>query len=587
MFYRFILFFIFILKCNASLSEYYKVPDVDFMRSLTDGNRIAKQLVSLTPKNIEIYKNNYEAKRPSKMHYHINPLIPKVMHHIWDGDIPPLYQNYLNECKKLHPDWEFKFWSDKDIDDLVLEYGDVYYKARSYAGRADIARYEILYRFGGVYRDMDVKCFRPIDDLSHKYEFFAPIEAPIEAFKKQLFKTEPAYDLIPLNNGVIGAKAGNPILKTTLNIIRENFDKLLHEFDHSPEAYVHGISSTHSFAVKSTMYPLTEGFVQNASLSDKNIALPPTYFFSLLNRKYKEPRSLEGKINKLFYRDSIPPAFHFLEPESLMLHNSKPEKREILTCRFHYGSTMSNTRLSKLIKTLEPKQLKAFRVFESLYAKNFPPNNLVFYKKSKVPQTLHFVVFNRNELSKLEQILPLWKLLNWDFEFQIWDKARISEVFNDASFVNISENLRFYLGLRIIEKFGGTYANYKAKPHQSIFELNNRYALYAGLKPLLEENQNLSLSQKLIGARKEHQIISAALKQIDPKDPKSIDTIDKILLSETYKGIFLWGKNIVLPAIYFEPIAKISEESFKDKFKRMRKSLPRPFSIYTEFTVIE
>ena len=124
------------------------------------------------------------------------------MHHIWDGEIPPLYQNYLNECKKLHPDWEFKFWTDQDIRQLGLNYQDLYDKMRNYAGKSDIARYEILYKFGGVYRDLDVKCLKSINDLNHIYDFYAPIEYPVLYWDRMLV----------LNNGLIGSKVENPII---------------------------------------------------------------------------------------------------------------------------------------------------------------------------------------------------------------------------------------------------------------------------------------------------------------------------------------------------------------------------------------
>ena len=37
--------------------------------------------------------------------------------------------------------------------------------ARNLAERADVLRYEILRRHGGVYVDVDVECLRPLDDL--------------------------------------------------------------------------------------------------------------------------------------------------------------------------------------------------------------------------------------------------------------------------------------------------------------------------------------------------------------------------------------------------------------------------------------
>ena len=67
------------------------------------------------------------------------------MHQIWIGPnpIPPLYQNYLNECKKLHPNWEFKIWTDQNIKELNLD-NQFVDKARSYVLKSDLLRYEIF-----------------------------------------------------------------------------------------------------------------------------------------------------------------------------------------------------------------------------------------------------------------------------------------------------------------------------------------------------------------------------------------------------------------------------------------------------------
>ncbi len=42
--------------------------------------------------------------------------------------------------------------------------------------KADIWRYEILYRYGGLYVDMDFECLQPFDVLHHCYNFFTGIE---------------------------------------------------------------------------------------------------------------------------------------------------------------------------------------------------------------------------------------------------------------------------------------------------------------------------------------------------------------------------------------------------------------------------
>ena len=43
--------------------------------------------------------------------------IPKLIHQIWVGPnpIPPKSVEYMKRIKELHPDFEHRLWTDKDI----------------------------------------------------------------------------------------------------------------------------------------------------------------------------------------------------------------------------------------------------------------------------------------------------------------------------------------------------------------------------------------------------------------------------------------------------------------------------------------
>jgi len=555
-------FFIALFLSFSANAAYNNILDVDFFQSMTDGNRFARELMLENPTLTKTLQNHYESKKPSKMPYQEKPLIPKVMHHVWDGDIPPLYQNYLNECKKLHPDWEFKFWTDKQIRALSLEYQELYDKMRNYSGRSDIARYEILYRFGGVYRDLDVKCFRPIDDLNHKYEFFAPIEFPVLHWKQRL----------SVNNGIIGTKAGHPILKRTLEIINENLDEAWRKFDQDQEI------EKHSFMVaKTSMLPLTDGFVQKAQ--DKDIAMPTSYFFSLSRVKYN---SLAQVFKDLIKAERTIRAYSFLEPESLMQHNFR--KKEIYGVSFPNGNEMDDPVISRIFQKLDPSDKRIYKVFAHLY-ELLNPENLSPSKKSKMPQVIHFVVLKNEELNELNKNLSTWKILNGDFEIKIWNTSEIKKEFSDISFGEEQKNLHFYIGLKILEKFGGSYAHYKTIPYKPIFELANKYNFYAALRPLVRKE--LLLSQKLIGASKKHPIISKTLQQVDIK---SLDKLDKILKEESYKNIYFYdeitGKNIILPAVNIFEEVVLNDPSIIEKFLRFVMRKPIAFKQLTDLAIV-
>ena len=87
--------------------------------------------------------------------------------------MPDAHVSYGESWKQLHPGWEMKLWTDADAPAPPgVE------RSRSLAERADLVRYEIIRRFGGVYVDTDVECLRPIGDLLAGVRAFAAYEVP-------------------------------------------------------------------------------------------------------------------------------------------------------------------------------------------------------------------------------------------------------------------------------------------------------------------------------------------------------------------------------------------------------------------------
>lgn len=571
----FLRYLIFLLYINTALAQYNNLLDVDFIQSLTDGDEGAKELMQKNPNNLKILKEQYDSRKPSLMPYSETPLIPKIMHHVWDGDLNPIYRNYLEECKKIHPDWEFKFWSDKDIRELNLENQDLYDKSRNYAGRSDIARYEILYRFGGVYRDIDVKCYRPIDDLNHKYEFFAPIEFPTK------------YWQVVLNNGIIGASPNHPILKSTLGFIRANFDERWQRFDRGKEKIVNKISMMVSIA---SMLPLTDGFIKEYEANPKAIALPASYFWGLSSIKY---HTIWATLKYMILGNNfdVSAAFQELRPETLMYHNFT--KEEIYSTGFDYANGIYDPQIKRFINSLNNSEKRRLDVFKQVYAEH-APSGLRGVKKSKMPEVLHFIIFDNEELKELHNHLQDWQIRNAAFEFNIWTKDKIFNTFSELNIKipdTLREQYRFYIALNILQKFGGAYANYSAIPHRPIFDLNNKYNFYAGLMPIINREAHLLFSQKIIGSSPNHIILSKTLEKIKLEDLSTLEDINRTLVTQAYKNIYLYddigARNIVFPAGYFEPFAKLEKDSLMDKLTRFIFREERAFSTLPNFAVLQ
>lgn len=99
-------------------------------------------------------------------------MIQKIFHTIWVGDnpFPEEYKKYLETWKKHHPDWEFMFWTDENIPLDKFRNKELYLELPGLSQKADVAQYELLYLYGGVYIDADFECFKNIESLTKDYD---------------------------------------------------------------------------------------------------------------------------------------------------------------------------------------------------------------------------------------------------------------------------------------------------------------------------------------------------------------------------------------------------------------------------------
>jgi mannosyltransferase OCH1-like enzyme len=144
--------------------------------------------------------------------------IPKIIHQIWLGEgFPTEYKIFQDNWKKQHPDWRFIFWTEQKLKEKFPNFlynqklFNEAHENENFAKMADIARYEILYKFGGLYADCDCDCLKPFDILNENYSFYVGLEH--------------LYNGLVIGNALMGAIPKHPVIKQCLINIKQYENK--------------------------------------------------------------------------------------------------------------------------------------------------------------------------------------------------------------------------------------------------------------------------------------------------------------------------------------------------------------------------
>jgi mannosyltransferase OCH1-like enzyme len=98
--------------------------------------------------------------------------IPKIIHQTArTRDISREWSCFQAKVLALHPGWEYRFWTDDDnwrfVHREFPEFFSVYVALPKSICRADVIRYLIMYKIGGLYLDLDYEMLKPFDLLHH------------------------------------------------------------------------------------------------------------------------------------------------------------------------------------------------------------------------------------------------------------------------------------------------------------------------------------------------------------------------------------------------------------------------------------
>ncbi|MCL2798411.1 MAG: glycosyl transferase [Firmicutes bacterium] len=152
-------------------------------------------------------------------------MIPKKIHYCWFGGKPlgKLETKCVASWKKFCPDYEIIEWNEANFDVNAIKYTKQAYEAKKYAFVSDYARFDILYREGGIYLDTDVELIKPLDELLiHKV--YMGFERPGLVNSGLGFGTEAGHELLQYICESYRARAflkddGSPDYTTVVQIV--------------------------------------------------------------------------------------------------------------------------------------------------------------------------------------------------------------------------------------------------------------------------------------------------------------------------------------------------------------------------------
>ena len=138
--------------------------------------------------------------------------------------LAPYMKDAIQTWKDLNPDYEWKYMDDVEAAEFIkLEYGqewhDIFISLPVGVMRGDLWRYMIIYKYGGVYADLDTECLNPVSTWMIEDKDFIVCPETDHHFCQWTFAASPEH----------------PILKSVLDLIKQ---RLLNP-EYGSEHFVH------------------------------------------------------------------------------------------------------------------------------------------------------------------------------------------------------------------------------------------------------------------------------------------------------------------------------------------------------------
>lgn len=161
-------------------------------------------------------------------------VVPKLLHQTYPvKSLPPEIRQNIDKIRQMNPGWEYQLYDDDDIVRFISE--NYHPRVLDYyrrinpdygAARADLFRYLLLYRRGGVYLDIKGSLTRPLDEalsLDDVYLLSHWRNRPGEEYEGWgMWPDIPAHLPGEFQQWYLVAPPGHPFLRAVLERVLHN-----------------------------------------------------------------------------------------------------------------------------------------------------------------------------------------------------------------------------------------------------------------------------------------------------------------------------------------------------------------------------
>jgi mannosyltransferase OCH1-like enzyme len=190
---------------------------------------------NMSIKSLVIPKLNQPSARVRLDSVKQEEFIPRIFHQtFYDRTLPGELQTSVSRLVDLHPGWEYRFYDDDGIAVFIqknypAQVWDYFQRIdpRYGAARADLFRYLLMYKVGGVYLDIKSAATQCLDTVLHKHDKFILSQWNIAG---EDFPWGQHSELRNIAGGefqqwFIASAPGHPYLKAVIEAVFSNIDE--------------------------------------------------------------------------------------------------------------------------------------------------------------------------------------------------------------------------------------------------------------------------------------------------------------------------------------------------------------------------